>query len=296
MDTLFTLAAEAGHLGPDSLWADIAVPLGILIFVGPVFMLLRSNLGTRLGYLVMSTSLWGSTFLLALFWAFGAPGTPAFTGPQNLPGQDLDAYTPVWVPLAQDSPLVTEVGSEYGVIEAYPDGFSTSPGDVSEDEIVEGRSEIMNVFSGFGPESPYANLLASTDQAVDTQYAVAENGRPIIAVTYAATCQQVRVEDPDNPEEFIQALPDGCAEVGELPAADSELRSGENADVTLFAFLDRGNPGFPSYVMLAGTFFLFALHMVLLLRDESRTARELDEEQADVDVTSDDDEQAPVPA
>lgn len=95
LSSLMTVLASEGGIPASSPLAKLAVPIGIVIFVGPVFMLLRSNLGTRLGYLVMSTSLWGSTFLLALFWTFGAPGTPAFTGPQNLPGQELDEYLPL---------------------------------------------------------------------------------------------------------------------------------------------------------------------------------------------------------
>ena len=115
LTSLIVLATEGG-IPADSPWAKLAVPLGILLFVGPIFMLLRSNLGTRLGYLVMSVTLWGSIFLFALFWTFGAPGTPAFTGPQNLPGQELDEYLPIWVPLAQDALAVTEEGSPYSVI------------------------------------------------------------------------------------------------------------------------------------------------------------------------------------
>src|SRR5688572_24478959 len=103
---LLVLATEGG-IPTSNPWSQLAVPLGVLIFVGSVYLLLRSNLGTRRGYLVMSTSLWGFGFLLSLFWAFGAPGTPANTGPQNLPGQELDAYQPVWFPFAADSNLAT---------------------------------------------------------------------------------------------------------------------------------------------------------------------------------------------
>lgn len=275
LSSLIVLATEGG-VPADSPLAKIAVPLGILIFVGPVYMLLRSNLGTRLGYLVMATSLWGSTFLLALFWTFGAPGTPAFTGPQNLPGQELDEYLPIWVPLAQDASAVTEEGSPYSVIAGYPDGFGDEP--TAEEDIVDtGVSDIQSFFSALS--DPYRALLTGQEEPVDIAYAMSDNDRPIIAVTYATTCEL----DADG------NLPEGCESAGDPLPADSEDR----VDTTLFAFFDAGNPGFPSYVMLLGTFVLFAGHMVLLARDEKRTASE----QAEVaEETAEAEPKAPVPA
>src|SRR5688500_18590401 len=125
------LATEGG-IPPSSHWAKLAVPIGFLAFIGLTYMLVRSNLGTRRGYLVTFSSLFGFLLVYALFWTFGAPGTPPNTGPQNLPGQELDAYQPVFRMFAPDS-LIAE-DPDYAVVQSYPDGFSEeAPEGLTED-------------------------------------------------------------------------------------------------------------------------------------------------------------------
>ena len=120
--TMLTVLATEGGIPAESPWAKVALPLGFLIFVGLTFVLVRSNLGTRRGYLVTATSLFGFMVIYSLFWAFGAPGTPPNTGPQNLPGQELDAYQPVFRPFAPDSQIAQD--PDYAVVANHPVGFS----------------------------------------------------------------------------------------------------------------------------------------------------------------------------
>ncbi len=94
-DVLF-LAAEAGHVSPDHIAAKIAVPLGIVIFVGAVYLLLWSNYGAKKGALIYATAFFGFCTMLGVFWWFGAPGTPVATGLQNFPGQAPDTYLGKW--------------------------------------------------------------------------------------------------------------------------------------------------------------------------------------------------------
>lgn len=268
MLTLLILATEGG-IPPSNPWAKLAVPIGILVFVGSVYLLLRSNLGTRRGYLVMSTSLWGFGLLLALFWTFGAPGTPPATGPQNLPGQDLDYYLRKWIPYASTSTFA----------ETYPNDpaeFGPVPDDVDEDLIAEGVGDIKTFFSGFAEDSVYSNLLTATDEAIETLYTKAADGRDVIAVTYAPTCSG----------------PFGCVVGDDGTVSDVEEEGGE-ADVafggvipgapttTLFAQYDRGNELLPSLLMTGIMAVLWVLHMVLLYRDERREADERAEERAE---------------
>lgn len=263
LSNLIILATEGG-IPASSPWAKLAVPIGIVLFVGPVYMLLRSNLGTRLGYLVMATSLWGSTFLFALFWTFGAPGTPAFTGPQNLPGQELNEYLAKWIPLAEDAQAVTKDDSPYAVIGGYPNGFdATQPDDLTDELLDTGTQEIKTFFSSLS--DPYFPIVDGLAEPVNVEFARATNDRPIVAVTYAKTCQ---LDGDGN-------LPEGCAEIGDVAPEGSDAR-GE--DVVLFGFYDFGFEAFPSYLMLGASFILFALHMVLLARDEGRAKREREAE------------------
>ena len=272
---LLILATEGG-IPTSNPWSQVAVPLGILIFVGSVYLLLRSNLGTRRGYLVMSTSLWGFGFLISLFWAFGAPGTPPTTGPQNLPGQPGDAYQPVWVAFAGDAAVVTEEGSPYNAVATYPEGWGAVPDDFT-DEVDAGVQSITSFFSGLAEEGEepgtYTNLLFGSETVVgEPQYAEAANGRPMLAVTVAPTCQLgLDGADPTEMPPFCEGQ-----EVGDLIPEDAVLANGNPArvDQTFFGFFDAGAPYFPSLVMSGVMLALLVVHLLLLARDEGRERRE----------------------
>lgn len=285
--SLILLATEGG-IPTSNPWSQLAVPLGILIFVGSVYMLIRSNLGTRRGYLVMSVSLWGFAFLLSLVWTFGAPGTPPTTGPQNLPGQELDAYQPVWRPFAADSTLATDETSPYSqAAAAFPDGWGPVPADFTA-RAETGVINTTSFFSGLATAEDveadtYRNVLFGTEtQMGDTQYAVADDGRPMIAITMVTTCQLI--DDPAAPEDEEmpeQVLPPNCAAAGlDVGEPAPEETTGEDGDVvreeqTLFAFFDAGAPYFPSLLMNGILLVLFAVHLLLLARDETRERKEV---------------------
>ena len=80
---LMAVAAAEEFVPPDDWRGVIALPAGIIIFFGGIFMLLKSNLGTRRAYLVEASTFFGFMLILSLFWGFGAPGTPRNTGPQS---------------------------------------------------------------------------------------------------------------------------------------------------------------------------------------------------------------------
>ncbi|MDP9405688.1 MAG: hypothetical protein M3O86_03665 [Actinomycetota bacterium] len=280
LSTLYVLATEGGIPGSD--WrAKIAVPLGLLIFVGSVYLLVRSNLGTRRGYLVMGTSLWGFMVIYALFWTFGAPGTPPATGPQNLPGQELDAYEPLWRAFAGDSLIAGQ--PEYAVAKSFPEGFAADPvaAGLPADFAATGELGVDEIFNFFSTEeeplqdAPVGLTWAPVPDSI--RYAKATNGRPIIAVTYQETYQpaDVEVAEGETPpltvggaepaEDGSNVAPEG-AQVGDL------AEGGET--YTAFGFFDAGAPLFPSFLMLALVLVLFVVHALLLARDENRERRE----------------------
>lgn len=270
--TTFLSTFVLANIPPENPWSQLALPLGILIFNGSVYLLMRSNLGTRRGYLVMSTSLWGFGFLIALFWAFGAPGTPPNTGPQNLPGQQLDHYLPTWTAFAGDSLVVTEEGSPYTAVADFPDGWGDVPAGLAGDVEI-GETAITGFFSDLADEG-YTNVLAGDEAQVgETQHAVADNGRPMIAMTLVASCQF------DDEGDLPAVCADAGLDVGDPIPEDAVNEDGESIyePVTFFAFFDEGAPYFPSLVMIGIMFVLFVGHMLLLARDESRERREVAE-------------------
>ncbi|WP_370328273.1 hypothetical protein [Euzebya sp.] len=288
MSTAALILATEGGIPTSNPWSQLAVPLGIVIFVGTVYMLLRSNLGTRRGYLVMSSCLWGFGFLLSLFWTFGAPGTPPNTGPQNLPGQELDEYQPVWVAFAPDSALATEEGTPYAAVADFPDGDWGPVPEGFTDTAQTGAENISSFFAGLADvDEAYTNVLTGTEvQEGETLYAEASNGRPMIGITLVNTCELI--DDPEAPEDEEapeQVLPPNCAglEVGDpVPAGESDAPGAvARTEYTLFGFYDAGAPYFPSLLMTGIMFVLFVLHTLLLARDEQRERREAAEAAAE---------------
>lgn len=103
MTNLVMLAVEDEFVPPDHVAANIAVPLGLLIFAGSVYLLLWSVYGAKKGALVLGTAFFGFSAVLGVFWWFGAPGTPIATGPQSFPGQPADNYQGKWFPMEPGS-------------------------------------------------------------------------------------------------------------------------------------------------------------------------------------------------
>lgn len=247
--TSLTTLAAAGVPG-DAPSARLAVPIGILVFFGSIYLLVRSNLGTRRGYLVVATSFFGFMIIMSLFWTLGAPGTPQAVGPTNLPSTPSDAYTPTWTAFAGDS-LVAE-RPEYTLVADYPSGF----GEVPEDFVATARGGVDAISGFFAVEDhrPVAQFSQSWEP-VDIQYAVAGNDYPVIAVTF----------EPPPPV----ADPEAGGETAEPADPD-----GEAASVTLFAFFDEGAPLFPGFVFVGIALAGFLLHAVLLNADEARERRD----------------------
>jgi hypothetical protein len=97
LTSMLVLATEGAEgLPAEHIASKIAVPIGILVFCGSVFLLLWSNYGAKKGALIYGTAFSGFCLVLGVFWWFGAPGTPVATGLQNFPGQPADQYQAHW--------------------------------------------------------------------------------------------------------------------------------------------------------------------------------------------------------
>jgi len=286
--TSLTTFAAAGVPG-DSPSARLAVPLGILVFFGSIYLLLRANLGTRRGYLVLATSFFGFMIIMSLFWTFGAPGTPQMVGPSHLPGQESDAYEPAWVPFAGDSLIAEE--PDYQFVQDYPDGFEEVPDGLA-GAAETGTEEIIDFFA----ETEHKPVTDFDDdwEAAETRYAEAPNGFRVIAVTLEPPAEEGEEEAAGEgedaaaeDEEAVGEGEDAAAEEEEDPAAEDEEAAGEGEDaaaeeeevepVTLFAYFDEGAVRFPGYVFIGLALAGFLLHAVLLNADEAREQRDLAE-------------------
>jgi hypothetical protein len=247
--------------------AVLAVPVGVLIFLGTIYLLLRSSLGTKRGYLVLGTAFFGFLALMSLFWAFGAPGTPPATGPTNLPGQVPNEYQPHWTAFAIDSRVADT--DEYGFVRQYPEGdWSEVPADFT-DEAGAGITDIQGFFT-----NPNPNQLSETWEPVEVQYTVAPNGFPVIAATFQQTYQPAPPPE-DDPEAEPPLTAGGARDGAPAPAGASAGDVVEDGPTeTLFAFFDEGAITFPAVALFGVALLLFALHAFLLDADERRERRE----------------------
>lgn len=227
----------ATGIPPDSALARLSPLIGGVIFFGSIYMLLRSNLGTRRGYLVFGTSLFGFMVIMSMFWAFGAPGTPVATGPTNLPGQVPNEYQPTWTAFAETS-RVAET-PEYAFVTQEPGRFGAVPESFA-DEAEVGASEIQNFFSS----EQGGEIVPAEWAPAQIEYAEGENGYPVLRVTYQET-----------DEETQELIEDG-------------------EQIILYGAFDAGNPVFPGVVFLLFSLVLFVLHALMLDRDETRERRE----------------------
>lgn len=294
---LLAVAANEEYVPPDDWRNVVALPAGILIFFGGIFLLLKSNLGTRRAYLVEAACFFGFMTILSLFWGLGAPGTPQFTGPQNLPGQQGDHYTPKWVAFAGDSTLADE---RFPIVKQFPEGFEQVGGDeqAAEEGAAGGAAEgavaaeeagvpadpsagADEVGNFFREERGGARLIAD-DWVLDGEpyLATGDDGEEIVAATFAKPFAL-------NDEGEIPETRDGRPlfeeeQVGQPIPEDFEVPGNVEDDVaqlltpgryTAFGFYDPGFPMFPSLVMMALSIAGLILHALLLGWDENR-ARE----------------------
>ena len=253
MSGTWVIAAEA--VPPSSPLAQLSVPLALIAFMGTTFLLLRSNLGTKRGYLVLATSLFGFLMLFSLFWTYGAPGTPQATGPTHMPGQPSDELQPRWIPFAQDSRLAER--ADLSVARQFPEGFTM--GDVSEegeiqfddlDEATTGNIEGgVDDMASFFADDVAGQQISDTDAATQVGYTLTEAGDMLIGAVFSAV-----------DEETLEVIPEG--EDG-------------HAEYAAFAFFEEGAPLLPSQLTFGIFVILFILHAVLLDRDEQREKREL---------------------
>ncbi len=99
---VLVLAQEEG-IPPTHIAANIALPLGILVFCGSIYVLVWAVYGAKKGALVYGTAFSAFAAMMGVFWWFGAPGTPIATGLTYFPGQSNDRYQGKWYPMEPGS-------------------------------------------------------------------------------------------------------------------------------------------------------------------------------------------------
>lgn len=227
-------------------WADwraiAVVGIALLALVGSIYLLLASNLGARVGYLVLMVSLSGFAIILSLIWLVGVPGTLPGTGPRT--------HEPRWVPFLAES----DQGREFTpVLARFPDGWEKPgtlyPGNVdSKGEIEIAKTQLQNALAALDEEQGGdATKPEDWNFRLEGTEAVTEADKELPIAT-------VRFYQQDTP----------------LLAAFKIGSTAKHREVTVFAFRDKGKTYLDAlYFFLAGLAG-FAVHLWLLGRHELR--------------------------
>lgn len=296
-------------VSPDHIAADLAVPLGLLIFCGAVFALLWSNYGAKKGGLIYGVAMFGFLGFIGVFWWFGAPGTPTATGLTNFPGQAGDEYQPQWYPFERDSERSEFFDADDtfdldspGEFKPVPDFVGTTdeedPMFASISGDLDGASSRM--IAQYFPRNESDGLDIGAGFRTELQEATAEidpmslesaqdvDGKQPTLFAYVA---EVATNEDGEPQLFLtedNGMRLAAAELAVfaefhnangVPAGRAQVASAE-----WFAFKDPGALWLPSAVWTIVSFLLFALCLALLDRIEQREKREAVEVEEAMDV------------
>lgn len=299
MMNLLVLATEGAEgVSPDHIAADLSIPLAIVIFCGAMYMLLWSNYGAKKGAFIYATAFFGFTFMLGIFWWFGAPGTPVSTGLQNFPGQASDEYQGRWHEFEADSELSDEFFPEATSAGADLSAFQTAPAFRGGTTVAEFEGD--PAFSAL-----QGDLSSGSAQMLDLALRV-EDGRVGLGgetrAEYQAIADERLAELPGDASEYTPAEPFYTAII-DTEAGDeilvTEAKSvrliaanvttlvnytGPDGLVTLpvneeifYAFKDPGALWLPSAVWTFVSLALFLFSLAMLDRIEQREKEALQE-------------------
>lgn len=252
---------DAAFLACDGCFKGYPAWIGLFILVvcliGSIWMLLWSNLGARLAYLIIMISLSAFMMILSALWVVGAPGTTTATGPR---GREVE-----WIPFLPES----EFGEEFkAVMDSFPDG--------------EGWKETGTVFPGNVDSSGefetartvVATALADLAKVQETDATSPEDWRFRDKSRKPATPDE---EDPDKYAPAVVAF-NQAASTKLLMGVTIPAKEGVRPEITLFAYRDKGLVFLPGLSFFLVSLLGFILHVWLIARYE----REQDEREAEM--------------
>ena len=254
MTTLF----EAGILACDGCWKGFPAWIGLFLLVvcliGSIWLLLWSNLGARLAYLITMISLAAFMMILSALWLVGAPGTTTATGPR---GREV-----AWIPFLPDSEFAQDFRAQ---IDTFPNGEGWEPTGTVFPGNVDTAGEFETV------RTVVAQQLANLARVQETDATSPADWR------FRDRARAPATPDEEDPAKYAPAtVAFNQADTTKLimgvtiPATDKHPR------MTVFAFRDKGLVFLPGLVYLLVSIALFVLHVWLIARYE----RELEEREA----------------
>jgi hypothetical protein len=211
----------------------LAVAMAFVLFVGSVYIMLSAVFGRRMGYLVLMVTFSGWMILLSGLWLSGYFISQGLDTKVNLGPRGSE---PAWVVAGGGLQASSE---RFPEAEEYPGGEWTEPGEALDASI----------------QSVTAAVQTFMAEEANAERGVAE-GELGALTTAEFSVQNIR---------FATASDDKTS----LAAAQSFFNGGGPL-VTVVLFHDSGSVPRYSYMFLAGSILLFALHVPLLDRAEKK--------------------------
>lgn len=285
MTDLLLLAVESEGIPADHIAAKIAVPLGILIFSGSVYLLLWSNYGAKKGAAIYGTAFFGFCTMIGVFWWFGAPGGLVAAGPRNFPGQAQDAYTGGWYAFEEGSQRAEffPAARDPGRFEPI-DEFVAAKGGA--ESFVLGGSEYAGFLGGIAEpaleemaslylpvtESGFVEIGANRRQSYQQAAGSPQDGEARADQFFTASAENLRVTEGESGT--LLAAADVVVSANFVDAESGQPARSEQVDSqTVFAFRDPGAVWFPSAVWTGISLVLFLGSLFALDRLEQREKR-----------------------
>jgi hypothetical protein len=253
--TTVVLACDGCFVGYPAVISFVIITLAL---VGSIYMLLASNFGARVGYLITATSLFAFLIILSLLWLIGAPGTTTATGPRG--------REPAWIPFMSTSDVARldfprEVADFPGT--GWDERRTVYPGRI------DSRGELQGVRTTITTALANEALVQGTGPTDEDDWAFRPPGRALTPAEEAIPEATIRYRQEGNRLLFGVTIP-----------ATSEHR-----EVTVFAFRDKGLVYLTALMFLVVSLVGFVLHLWLLARHERKqVARDAELEGSTVTV------------
>lgn len=282
--SLLVLAAESEGIPPEHIASKIAVPLGLLIFGGAVYLLLWSNYGAKKGAAIYGTAFFAFSTMMGIFWWFSAPGGLVAGGPQHYPGQEAGRYQGGWFAFEQGSARadffpVTNDASRFQTPEEYVNSqgglqrfllggekYITFLGGLTE-SAVEQMTTLYLPTSEEGALRIGANRRREYNEAAGSPREGEGRAEPF----FTASAAPVRVADSNGVKVAASEITVNANFVD--AETDQATRTVPVDTDTVFAFRDPGALWFPSAVWTGVSLVLFLLSIFTLDRIEQREKR-----------------------
>lgn len=271
-------------LGLEGQWNDfraiVVIAIAVVMLIGSIYMLLASNFGARLGYLITMIALSAWVVILSTMWLVGAPGTTPSTGPRG--------PEPHWVPFTADS----EQGKDLShILASFPDGWDKIVTKDAKGDLI-GTKYPGNIDARGDFEQVRATVTAAIARLATEQKLPVD--KPVI---WKGSNWSFRSSDlePATPDErllkpatvrftfkgtrlyFGVIIPAVSAADCVAPSGDPIAGCRPHASFTAFAFRDKGKVYLQSLMFLLVSLVSFFVHLFLIARYE---ARKKDEDEA----------------